>query len=406
MAKADRRATSLVIGFLAAALTACAPQQPAGVQPTPAPPVTSTASATPSLQPPADPTPTPAPTQLANPCLDEAAALSLKARIGQLIMIGVEGDLDAAERRAITGNQVGSAVLLGAQNGGVRATGALSGQLAELNPKSAMLVAADQEGGLVQRLRGTGFGTIPSAFRQAKLSNGDLLTAAQGWGSALARAGVLLDLAPVADVVPATKKKSNAPIGRLGRGYGSDPDKVTAKTGAVIEGLQGAGVGAAVKHFPGLGEVVGNTDRTAGVVDRVTRAGSASLKPFRAAAQSGVAAVMVASATYTRIDPSRQAVFSAKVIGLLRGWGYDGVVISDDLGAAASVRRVPASERAVRFLAAGGDLVINASPGLTAAMVHGVRIRAGRDGRFAQEVTESAARVLLLKSRLGLYDCG
>ena len=321
-------------------------------------------------------------------------------------MVGVTGELDAAERRAITTNQLGSVVLLGSQGGGVTATAKLTAELVALNPEAGLLVAADQEGGLVQRLTGPGFATIPSAARQARQQTSALREAARTWGASLSRAGVLLNLAPVADVVPAAKRSSNAPIGRLGRGYGPDPKVVTTKTAAVIAGLEAGGVAAAVKHFPGLGEVVGNTDHTAGVVDRVTSAKSTSLAPFRAAAKAGVGAVMVSSATYPRIDPERQAVFSPKVLGLLRDWGYDGVVISDDLGAAAALGSVPASSRAVRFLAAGGDLVINADPGLTGSMVSGVRKRAGRDAAFDQRLTESVARVLTLKEGLGAYDCG
>ena len=376
-----------------------------GPPPTPTP-ASSTNGGTPTVTAPtspASPTPTPSPSDR---CLDAAAALSLKAQIGQLIMVGVSGGLDAGERRAITRNQIGSVVLLGDQSGGVKATAALTRRLGKLNPETGLLVSADQEGGLVQRLTGPGFSTIPSATRQARLSDAELRKSAAGWGRQLARAGVLLNLAPVADVVPAAKRNSNAPIGRLQRGYGSDSEKVTARTAAVIAGLGDSGVAASVKHFPGLGEVVGNTDHAANVVDRVTRANSTSLRPFRAAADAGVGSVMISSATYTRIDAKRQAVFSPKVIGLLRDWGYEGVVISDDLGAAVSVRRIPAAQRAVRFLAAGGDLVINADPALTSAMAGGVLKRAGRDAEFAAAVTESAARVLRLKSELGLYDCG
>ncbi len=354
----------------------------------------------------------PAPSQTATttatvePCQDDADALSLEARIGQLIMVGVDGDLDAAERRAITRSKVGSVVLLGVQDGGVKATAERVAEIAALNPDAAMLAAADQEGGLVQRLKGTGFARIPSAAKQAKLPLEELETSARSWGRALGKADIGLNLAPVADVVPASKVKKNAPIGKLGRGYGSDPEDVTTRTQAVITGLADEGVGATVKHFPGLGEVTGNTDNSAGVVDRVTKADSASLAPFKAAVEGDVAAVMISSATYTKIDPSHQAVFSAKVIGLLRQWGYRGVVISDDLGAAASLKSVPASQRAVRFIAAGGDLVINASPGLTAAMVAGVKKRATSDAAFAKRLTASVARVLALKETVGRYDCG
>lgn len=395
------RARRLSAGLAGLVLAGCTAVPSA---PTTTPPGTVTPStAAPSASTPATPTPTPSP---ADRCLAAAESLSPKVRVGQLIMVGVNGGLDAAERRAITRYQVGSVVLLGEQGGGVKATATLTARLAKLNPKAALLVAADQEGGLVQRLTGPGFSTIPSATRQARMSDAELRQAAARWGGQLARAGVLLNLAPVADVVPAAKRSTNAPIGRLQRGYGADPDKVAAKTAAVIAGLGDSGVGASVKHFPGLGEVVGNTDHTGNVVDRVTRASSASLAPFRAAAEAGVGSVMISSATYTKIDVKRQAVFSPKVIGLLRDWGYEGVVISDDLGAAVAVRKVPAAQRAVRFLAAGGDVVINADPALTAAMAGGVLKRAGQDPDFAAAVTESAARVLRLKQELGLYDCG
>lgn len=402
-----RRTTLLtVVGLLFAGCTAGAPVPSTPVPSAATTVATPTSTPTESASAPTESEPEPTPTEVANPCLDGAAALSPEAQVGQLLMVGVEGSLDAAESRAITDHQVGSVVLLGDQSGGVRPTMELTGKLAELNPDAGTLVAADQEGGRVQRLTGPSWTRIPSADRQAKLSDVELREAAAGWGALLARAGVLLNLAPVADVVPKAKLKTNQPIGRLGRGYGTSPAGVTAKTAAVIAGLQDAGVAATVKHFPGLGEVVGNTDHVGGVVDRVTRADSASLQPFRAAVESGVGAVMISSATYAKIDSKQQAVFSPKVIGLLRGWGYDGVVISDDLGVAASVRKVRAADRAVRFIAAGGDLVINANPALTKAMAQGLLARVKKDDAFAKRVTASAARVLTLKSRVGAYDCG
>lgn len=379
----------------------------------PAPTATPVHTPVPATTAPAASTAAPAPsetepseTTAVEPCLDDAAELSLDARIGQLIMVGVEGELDAAERRAITDHQVGSVVLLGAQDGGVKATADRVAAIAALNPEASLLAAVDQEGGKVQRLTGTGFARIPSAEKQAELSLEELETRARSWARALGKADIGLNLAPVADVVPASKQNSNAPIGKLDRGYGSDPAEVTARTQAVITGFADEGVAATVKHFPGLGEVTGNTDNASRVVDRVTKADSASLAPFKAAVEGEVGAVMVSSATYTRIDASHQAVFSAKVVGLLRQWGYRGVVISDDLGAAVSTRSVPASQRAVRFLAAGGDLVINADPGLTGAMVAGVKKRARADAGFEQQLTASAARVLTLKETVGRYDCG
>jgi len=302
-------------------------------------------------------------------------------------MVGVNGPLTATERTLITSQQLGSVVLLGRQSGGVKQLAATTAQLSALSTPVPVVTAADQEGGLVQRLTGPGFTTIPTANRQAALSDAALRASAQKWGSQLAAAGVRWNLAPVADVVPKAKLKTNQPIGALHRGYGTDPAAVADKTQAVIDGLKAAGVAASVKHFPGLGEVVGNTDFASGIVDSVTTADSPSLAPFRAAAQAGVASVMISSARYSKIDPKNQAVFSATVIGLVRGWGYQGVVISDDLGAAASVRTIPAGQRAVRFIAAGGDVVINADPSLVPAMTKALLAKAAKDPAFAARVT-------------------
>lgn len=269
-----------------------------------------------------------------------------------------------------------------------------------------LLVAADQEGGQVQRLRGPGFDEIPSARRQAKLDDAELTDRAATWGRQLRRAGVDADLAPVADVVPAGQEEVNRPIGRLGRGFGPDPEVVAAKATAVVKGLDRAGVASAVKHFPGLGRVRGNTDFEAEVVDRETGRHDPTLRSFAAPLAAGADMVMMSSASYARIDPDRRAAFSGLVISdLVRGdLGYSGVVISDDL-AARGVGDLPPGTRALRFLRAGGDLVIVGDPGLAPAMAKAVRAAATDDPAFAARLQQAVARVLALKQRRGLSRC-
>lgn len=360
--------------------------------------IPATTASSPQVQPTATPDPVPA-------CRAMVDRLSLKTRAGQLIMVGVSGSLDAAERKAITSAKAGSVILMGGTSGGVKGVAKLTASVRKLGGDTGMLVAADQEGGLVQRLKGTGFGTIPSAAKQAKLSDAALTKAATGWGTALAKAGVRLDLAPVADVVPASNVKANRPIARLGRGYGTDPAKVSAKVAAFRAGLKAAGVESAVKHFPGLGAVKGNTDFTANVVDNTTTATSSLLVPFRDAAGAGTGAVMVSSAIYKKIDGKRIAMFSPKVIGILRGWGYEGVVISDDLGAAVAVKHVPAKDRGYRLVAAGGDIALTVAPSIASSLVSGLVSHAKADRSFAAKLDAAAARVLQLKEDLGLISC-
>lgn len=338
------------------------------------------------------------------------AAMTEAQRVGQLFMVGgAATGVSAATVGAVQTYHVGSVILTGRSSAGTAAVRAVTDGLQSLATPAAtggvpLLISADQEGGYVQTLSGPGFSTMPTALAQGSWPATQLTAAARAWGGQLAAAGVNLDLAPVMDTVPPSMVATNQPIGRYQREYGNDPDTVATKGTAVLDGLHGGGVASAVKHFPGLGRVVGNTDTTAGVVDSVTTRGDAYLAPFAAGISAGASFVMVSLATYSRIDPARPAVFSPTVIQtMLRGdLRFRGVVISDDLGNAAAVQSVPPGDRAVGFLAAGGDLVLTVDPTLIPTMVGAVLARAQTDPAFAAAVNASTLRVLIAKQQAGL----
>lgn len=339
------------------------------------------------------------------------AAMPLRDQAAQLVMSGVRATgVRSSERSVLRAQQPGGVLLMG--SGGsvaeVRrvvstATSAV-GQAYGVEP----LVAADQEGGKVQRLKGSGFERMPSAREQGGWTSERLTAKAAAWGRELADVGVNVDLAPVADVVPDSIGDRNEPIGALDRNFGSTADATSGPVAAFVRGMNQAGVMTSVKHFPGLGRVRGNTDFSSGVVDNVTKRDDPLLAPFAAGIAAGADMVMIATATYKRIDPDQRAVFSPIVVrDLLRGdLGYGGVVISDDLGVAAEVKAVPVGQRATRFVAAGGDIVITADAGLVRPMVDALVAKAGDDPAFAQRLTESVQRVLALKERRELVHCG
>jgi beta-N-acetylhexosaminidase len=154
--------------------------------------------------------------------------------------------------------------------------------------------------------------------------------------------------------------------------------------------------------------VTGNTDVTAsGITDSTTDAGDPYLAPFEAGIRAGAPLVMISSARYPRLDPDNQAVFSKAVItDLLRGdLGFDGVVITDDVGAAKAVAAVSPGARATRFIAAGGDIVLIAQPSLAAPMLSAIAQKRAESKTFAAQVDAAAARVLDLKADLGLVRC-
>ena len=335
-------------------------------------------------------------------------------RAGQLFMLGIDGAaVSVAERTAIVGAHVGSVWLVNNRSGGVASIRSLTGAIQALataatTDGAGFFIAADQEGGLVQRLSGPGFSTIPTAVDQGRLPPADLESDAAGWGRELAAAGINVDLAPVMDVVPPGSDATNPPIGALDREYGHDPATAGAAGAAVVEGMTRAGIATTLKHFPGLGRVTANTDTTAGVADNLTTASDPSLDSFRAGIRAGAPLVMVSLATYTAIDPSGPAVFSRTIVSdLLRGrLDFAGVVISDDLGSAAAIRSYPPADRAIDFIAAGGDLMIVQGGPQTAAMAAAVVERAGSDASFAARVDAAALQVLRAKDAYGLLNCG
>ncbi|WP_238334792.1 glycoside hydrolase family 3 N-terminal domain-containing protein [Kribbella amoyensis] len=369
---------------------------------------TPTTSATPSTSPSTTTTPSKPP---AASCVDQKlAALSLRERAAQLIMTGISSNGMTSSERAVVRAQKPGGLLLMGPGGSASHTRTEMASASSTSTTEGIkpFVAADQEGGKIQRLKGPGFDRIPAATVQATWSPAKLTSEARGWGAQLKQAGVNLDLAPVADVVPKSLGDDNAPIGALDRGYGSTPGPVSQHVTAFVKGMDAAGVMTSVKHFPGLGQVRGNTDFSSGVVDDSTVRDDDDLAPFAAGIQAGSDMVMVSTVTYSKIDPDNRAVFSPTIVqGMLRGdLKYGGVVITDDVGAAAEVASVPAGERATRFVAAGGDVVITAKASLTSAMVDALVTKAERDKAFAGKLQDSVRRVLTLKERRGLVSCG
>jgi beta-N-acetylhexosaminidase len=371
-------------------------------------PATTGRPRTPS-RPPSAPATSATPTQSA--CERFTATLSLEEQVGQLFMVGVSSSgLPDRDARVIAEGRVGSVILLGNSRSGKAATGRLTERVraaADEPGRVQTMLTVDQEGGQVQRLRGPGFDRMPSARRQAGMSEDELATEAASWGRQLEEAGVDANLAPVADVVPRDLESVNQPIGALDRGYGPEVDVVAGHVTAFVRGMDEAGIATAVKHFPGLGRVRGNTDYVTRVVDRSTERGDRDLEGFRAGVRSGVDMVMVSSAFYSKIDADHRAAFSRVVIEemLREDLEFEGVVISDDL-AARALSDVPADQRARRFLQAGGDLTIVGNPRLALGMIATVVSEARSDADFARDVRAKATRVVTMKAARGLADCG
>ena len=335
-------------------------------------------------------------------------SLSVDQKIGQLLMVALDvgGDVDGLVDLVSKGRVTG-VLLLG---NGWSVTD-VSDASAALNKQAArqpvgLYIAVDQEGGVVQRLSGSGFSKIPAAKKQGTWSAAKLTTSARTWAEELRSAGVNLNFAPVADTVPSSMVSTNKPIGVLGRNFSTNPKVVSRQAAAFIEGMKAAGIQTCVKHFPGLGRVTGNTDFSSkGITDGTTKRNDSYVRAFAEAMEAGPDMVMMSLATYSKIDSKRPAVFSPKVINdLLRGeLGWEGVVITDALNAAA-VKSTAVGKRGVAFIKAGGDIAIIPGVSDLKKAAAGIKNEMEANEDFAAQVDAAVWRVLKAKAAAGLLS--
>lgn len=339
------------------------------------------------------------------------AAMTLEQKVGQVLMVSspVTG-ADADSLYAVDTLFVGNVFMKGrstAGQAGISAqVSAIAGRISGARTAGAKpFVATDQEGGLVQIMRGPGFADMPQAIEQGQLPAAGLQAEATSWGEQLAAVGVNVNLAPVLDTVPsAAFAPQNAPIGAFGREFGYTPAAVSSHGIAFAKGMQAAGVDATIKHFPGLGRVTANTDVDASVVDAVTVRNDPYISPFRDAVNAAVPWLMISNATYSRIDPANLAPFSSVIVtDMVRGdLGFAGIIVSDDICDAVQVSGVPVAQRGVDFIAAGGTMALCTNQSLLPQMYSGLVAGAQGNPAFAAKVDAAALLVLAAKADKGL----
>ena len=296
-------------------------------------------------------------------------AMSLAERVGQLVMAPLYAGSDPSSLQDLIMNQhVGSVLIIGNWNSGTAGVAAATSALQSYAPaNNRLLMTTDQEGGLVQHLQGSGFDQMPSATDQGTMSTDQLRRSAAVWGSQLKSAGINVDNADHAK--------------------------------AFIQGMADSGIGSAIKHYPGLGSVTGNTDFTAdGILDTTTTLDGAEINAFNSALEANPSMVMMSLATYQAIDPNNPAVFSSTLVTdyLRNTVGFQGVITSDSLSATA-LSGVQPSDLGVRLVEAGGDLACIGAFDYVQQVLDGLHAKAAADSAFADKVKQSAIRVMTLK---------
>jgi beta-N-acetylhexosaminidase len=339
------------------------------------------------------------------------AGMSLSDKVAQMFMANLYGaPLNAPGRELLTTWKPGSAVLFASNVGDPVATTRLINewQAAVVGAGGVpMFITTDQEGGVIARLK-DGFTTLPAMMLLT--ATGDV-SLARRTGETLARelsaVGVNLNLAPVADLYTNLR---NPVIGR--RSFGSEPERTGQMLAALIRGMQGGGVLATAKHFPGHGDTELDSHTSLPTVDYARdELSRVELAPFRWTIAAGVEAVMVAHIWYPAYDPDERLPASLSynvVTGLLREeLGFTGLIMTDaiEMDAIDLVYSYP--EASIRAIEAGVDIVAfgaNLSPSSQIAAMSGV-VEAVRSGRLSEaRIDESVRRILDAKQRYGVLD--
>jgi beta-N-acetylhexosaminidase len=223
----------------------------------------------------------------------------------------------------------------------------------------------------------------------------------------LQRGGFNMNLAPGVDLAV---NEENVVIVGLGRSFGDDPQKVLRHARLYLEEHERRGIAAVVKHFPGHGS--SSQDSHAGFVDVTETYEDIEMAPFETLAKAGQApAIMTAHVYNANLDPLYPATLSKKTVsGLLREeWGFDGVVISDDMQMKAITERFGFEEAIVQAIKAGVDVILVSNnspdeydPDLVPRTVGAIQ-RAIREGKIpSSRIEQSYKRIMQLKKRYGL----
>jgi beta-N-acetylhexosaminidase len=349
--------------------------------------------------------------QTASPAGPSAAqavleGMTLEEKAGQVVVLAFNGKtLTDTVAGLMEEYRPAGFLLMGANisgDGQLRSlTAALQAKAAEAGLQLPLFIAVDQEGGTLQRIRGSAPDMPSARSLGAQSTPAEAADLARRTGRVLLSLGVNMNLAPVADVVWGESFIRS-------RSYSGDPAVVSEFVSAVVTAYQEAGLIAVVKHFPGHGSSEGNPHNSEVFSYASSELFEAvHLPPFEAAIAAGAKAIMVSHITVTAYDGARPASQSEAVVtGLLRGrLGYDGLVVTDSIRMAASADKIGIAAAAVEALDAGCDLLLVRDIPERQRKVIETVAEAVRTGWLSEERLDEAV-LKVLETKAWLQDAG
>lgn len=357
--------------------------------------------------------------------IPDISKMTLREKIGQMFIMR-----DDRLHNMVSDDKIGE-YLKNNQIGGIWATGRLKKAAAYLN------FEASSEAGTLEDLRKyvdllnsnlkipllVGGDSEKGGFMgSAEISGPDAVAAADDdelayeYGACVAgelrEGGLNWRWSPIADL---SHHDSSVSVNRI---CSDDPERIIRLAKAMIKGSQDMGVGATVKHFPGHDM---NETRDPHFMPSVNNASyedwcKTQGRVYKEAIESGAYSVMIGHHAFPSIDDSmigtkrRTATFSKKIITdiLKNEWGFDGVVITDDLGMRSALSifgRENMSDMYVEIINAGNDMLLGTPIGENFEDYIGYIEKAVMDGRVSEErINDACTRILKMKQKLGLFE--
>ena len=359
-----------------------------------------TATALPTI--PATLTPTPPAPDVESKVESILSQMTLDQKIGQMLMIGLPGTaVDDSTWNRIVGQNIGGIILLGRNTASPEQVLSLTTNLQHTAVNEgfglSLFIAWNHEGGRVSR-HPAGMTWFPNTMAVGAINEPETAAAvAQAMGKEMLSLGVNMNYAPVLDV---NSDPANPVIGL--RAYSSQPEQVSQLGSAYIRTLQETGVIAVAKHFPGHGGVPVDSHlalpRLEATSDSIRQI---ELPPFATAVTNNIAAIMVAHLQVPALDPSDQpASLSTLIVNdLLRGeMGYDGLVMTDDMGMGAIINNYDLGQAAVLAVQAGNDMLLTVEYQRYPDIMRQAILDAVNNGIISEgRINESVRRILRLK---------
>jgi beta-N-acetylhexosaminidase len=330
--------------------------------------------------------------------------LSLAQQAGQRLMVGFDGKSFNTDLKFLIGTlKVGGIILFSRNLGSPDDIRQLCGDVQDYAKSSGqppLIIAIDQEGGQVARLKAPFFSEFPG--NPAIKTIDDALNFARVTASELRSIGVNMNYAPVLDVT-----RPDIPGIMAGRSFGSDPHQVATLGTTIIETLEKNGILSVAKHFPGIGRTVLDSHLDLPVVrEDMADLDSCDLIPFQAAIQSGVSGVMLSHILYEKLDPLWPASLSVRIArDLLRvRMHYTGLVMTDDLDMGAITRHYALDTAIDQVLLSEIDqlLICHKGPAIETAFEQ-IQKRIRDDASLDALCDQSVQRIMAAKNKISPY---